>query len=171
MRQKDLKCEREKGVFNMSRYGMPVGTCNFAHSTLGYIREFRQGKDALLRDHPDITLAQVRQYLMGEGELPEEVRQKVDAMQEVRKDAIAREMSYAKAQARYDGLAIPEKYLTGEMLDVYFSPETYRYYDFWVYSFFSWYEPWEEGMLMMGPLFSIDYGMDGHESLKGEAQG
>lgn len=140
----------------MSNYGMPVGTCNFNFSTLHRIERFRKDKDALLRDHPDITLAQVRQYLMGEGELPEEVCQKIDAMQEYRKAGIEREMHYARAQARYDGLAVPEKYVNGEMLDVYFSPETYRYYDFWVYSFFSWYEPWEEAALLTGPLFSID---------------
>lgn len=155
MRQKDLKCEHEKGAFNMSNYGMPVGTCRFAHSTLRTIEKFRKDKDDLLKDHPDITLAQVRQYLMGKGELPEKVRQKVDEMQEYRKAQIQYEMSYAKAQARYDGLEIPEKYVNGEVLDVYFAPETYRYYDFWLYSFFSWYEPWEEAVLLTGPLFSM----------------
>ncbi|MBQ2675095.1 MAG: hypothetical protein IJG07_10530 [Prevotella sp.] len=120
---------------------MPVGTCNFHMSTLSKIERFREGREELKRKYPDLTMAQVRAYLRGEGDLP---------------DDNCRHMFYAREQAKKYKLKIPERYLTGESLDVFFAPECYRFYDFRIFSYFSWYEPWEETVLLTGPLFSID---------------
>lgn len=134
----------------------PKKAC-FPFSTLRAIEKFRQGKDELEKEFPDLSWDKVRNFLENDitDGIPAVALEKVQHLNSIRKDAIQYRMAYAQDKARLDGIQIPEKYMTGDALDVFFSPEVYRYYDFWVYSFFSWFQPWEEAQLMAGPLFSI----------------
>lgn len=134
-----------------------VGEANFKRSTLNAIEAFKKGKEKLTEKWPSITAENIRSFLMGDYSIaiPEEMKEEIENLNDIRKDAIKTEMHYAKASARLDGIQLPEQYISGEALDVFFAPETYRYYGFRVFQFFSWYEPWEETQLLAGKLFSI----------------
>lgn len=116
----------------------------FAPSTVKAIKSFEDGLYVFKKEYPEFPLDLIRKYLEGKVKLPDDVEKQVNFLQEIRKNAIRYQMEYAKAEAESEGIKIPEKYLTGDALDVYFTENTYRFYDFYVYRFFSWYEPWEE---------------------------
>ena len=123
---------------------MAITPIRFAPSTIKAIKSFEDGLYVFKKEYPEFPLDLVRMYLEGKAGLPDDVKKQVDFLQEIRKEAIRYQMEFAKAEAEAEGIQIPEKYLTGDALDVYFTENTYRYYDFYVYKYFSWYEPWEE---------------------------
>lgn len=117
---------------------------NFAPSTIKAVKLFNTGLEQFKKKNPDISLFKAREYLNGRLTLPKDTEDEIDNLNGIRKEAIQYQMSYADAQAKSEGITIPEKYITGQALDVYFAESTYRFYDFFVFKYFSWYEPWEE---------------------------
>lgn len=128
---------------------------DFGPGTLEGIEDFDRMRDEIHVSFPEVSLKQVREYLTGIGDLPDSMKPVVEEMNQLRKDCIEYQMSWAKDFAEADGIEIPQEYLTGDALDVFFAPETYRFFDFTVYYHFSWYEPWEMIELLSGPLFSM----------------
>lgn len=131
---------------------------DFSVETLKAIKAFNDGIEGLKKDFPDIFLKEIRDFLKtGESDLlPEEVKRRAKELNDIRKESIEFQLSFVKDQAYDEGKEIPEEYVTGEALDVFFSPETYnKYFDFWVFRYFSWFEPWEEAQLLTESFFSI----------------
>ena len=130
---------------------------NFDPVTMKRIQDFQHGKDKLFEDYPEVTMVRIRDYIQSgiRYGMTDDLVERLNTLNNLRKRAIAFVMETARRQAADDGITIPQKYLDGSALDPVFAPETYRFEEFKIYSWLSWYTKEEEGTFAMGPLFSL----------------
>ena len=117
--------------------------------TLGRIKKFQEGIDELQKR--GVSLATAREYLLSRESdvLSQEDKDLIDELERVRKKSIHFVMEMARREAADDGIEIPSRYLTGDTLEVVFAPETYRYEEFDIFSWFSWYTLTEKADIAM----------------------
>ena len=112
---------------------------DFERSTINIIREYQTNMKSLLSSYPNLDFEAAIKYLQtGEksASIPDEVYEKIESLNELRKKAIQNEMRRAAAQAKLKGEELDPKFLDGSDYTFCFNPETYeKYPKFAIYNF------------------------------------
>ncbi|MBE5793663.1 MAG: hypothetical protein E7323_03150 [Clostridiales bacterium] len=112
---------------------------SFMFETLDAIRDFNEGLRALGDDYE-----KVRAYVLRGEEISEELKQKADALQALRSEAIQHEMFYLNARLQALGVELPQDFLDGTALDPVVEHALYKIDgNFMIFTMLSWYEPEE----------------------------
>ncbi len=133
---------------------------DFKISTLLAIRQFQDGIKELITDYPDFDFKDARNFIKT-GEKKESVSSKIydkiSSLNEIRKSAIKKEMTRAKAQMEIfnskrseNPINIPEELLDGSSLVPFFDQKFYELFpSLGTFQFMQWYSEEEVANLVL----------------------